>query len=162
MANGDLYFKYGSVAIHIFSLPFLKQEALSDLPLHLAHKKIPICDDQGVTRTPKAPNGYKFEKFIFDVLPDAENVAVLAFERRNEFSPVKNGTGENSPETCKRDLAAKWARWLKAAGIDVPCDANGYPVLPIEIDPCFAVNPEILRERLLTKPDVTKPIWLKG
>lgn len=160
-ANGDLYFKYGSVAIHIFSLPFLKQEALSDLPLHLAHKKIPVCDDRGITSTPKAPNGYKFEKFIFDVLPDAENVTVLAFERRNEFSPVKNAIGENSPQTCRRDLSAKWSRWLKSVGIDAPSDEAGYPLMPIEIDPCFAVSPEILREHLQSKPDVTKPIWLK-
>ena len=111
-ATGDLYFKYGSVAIHVFSLPFLKQESHAALPLHVAHKKVLVCGDDGKVITPAKPNGYKFEKFVFDVLPDAKKVVNLAFDRREEFSPVKNATGDDSPVTTKRDLSAKWARWL--------------------------------------------------
>ena len=49
----------------------LKKEAAAMLPLHIAHKKVPHCDDSGNTVTPATPNAFKFEKFIFDVLPDA-------------------------------------------------------------------------------------------
>ncbi len=138
--SGDLTFKYGSVAIHLFSLPFLKQEAIRELPLHLAHKKIPACGADGAVAKPTANNGFKFEKFIFDVLPDAKKVVNLAFERREEFSPVKNATGDDSPATCRRDLQAKWARWFAAAGVALPADASGVPALPLEIDPAYALD----------------------
>ena len=161
-AGGDLYFKFGSVAIHVFSLPFLQQEARAALPLHVAHKKVPVCGDDGKTVTPAKPNGYKFEKFIFDVLPDAKKVVNLAFDRREEFSPVKNASGDDSPATTRRDLSAKWARWLKAVGVAVPDDEAGYPRTPVEIDPCFALDPADLVVRLRKRPDVTKPVLLQA
>ncbi len=135
--TGDLYFKYGSVAIHIFSLDFMKLEANKAMPLHIAHKKIPVCQDDGTVVKPSSNNGCKFEKFIFDVLPDAKTVLNVAFDRNEEFSPVKNAEGEDSPETCRRDLQAKWARWFVAAGMATP-------TVPLEIDPAYAMDAEDL------------------
>jgi len=43
LADGTLRFRYGSVAIHVFSLEFLRQESLAELPLHVAHKKWPTA-----------------------------------------------------------------------------------------------------------------------
>jgi len=159
-AGGELYFKFGSVAIHVFALAFLKQEARAALPLHVAHKKVPVCGDDGKTVTPSKPNGYKFEKLVFDVLPDARKVVNLAFDRCEEFSPVKNATGDDSPAMTKRDLSAKWARWLKAVGVAVPDNDEGYPQIPVEIDPCFALDPADLVVRLRKRPDVTQPVLL--
>lgn len=158
--DGELYFKYGSVAIHLFSLAFLVEQAKTPMPLHRAHKKIPFCDDAGATVTPDKNNGFKFEKFIFDLLPHAKQVVNLAFDRRDEFSPVKNAKGEDSPETCKRDMSAKTARMLIAAGFEIPLDADGYPSQPIEIDPCFALTPRDLKARLAAAPDPAQPIYL--
>ncbi len=160
-ASGDLYFKYGNVAIHVFSVPFLRQEACAALPLHVAHKKVPVCGDDGKTVTPAKPNAYKFEKFVFDVLPDAQKIVSLAFDRREEFSPVKNASGDDSPATTRRDLSAKWARWLKAVGVAVPEDEHGYPIQLIEIDPVFAIDPADLVVRLRKRPDVSKPVLLQ-
>ncbi len=136
-------FKYGSPAIHVFSLAFLKREARKDMPLHLAHKKIACVDDAGRSVTPDAPNGYKFEKFIFDVLPDAKTVVNLAFDRDDEFSPVKNAVGDDSPATCRMALQAKWRRWLAAAGVTVPAS------VPVEIDPAAANGSGELKQGLL-------------
>lgn len=144
--EGDLYFKYGSVAIHIFSLDFMKQEARKAMPLHIAHKKIPVCQDDGTTMKPTENNGCKFEKFIFDVLPDAKRVLNVAFDRAEEFSPVKNAEGEDSPATCKRDLQAKWGRWFEAAGMAVP-------TIPVEIDPAYALNADDLKARGISLRD---------
>ncbi len=141
-------FKYGSPAMHVFSLDFLKREARKELPLHVAHKKIPFCADDGSAVKPSAPNGYKFEKFIFDVLPDARTVVNLAFDRHEEFSPVKNAEGMNSPATCRRDLQAKWRRWLRAAGVAVPDS------VPVEIDPAYAGCAAELKRGLLVRDAV--------
>jgi UDP-N-acetylglucosamine/UDP-N-acetylgalactosamine diphosphorylase len=129
--DGKLYFLYGSPAIHVFDRAFLEREAAKPMPLHLAHKKIAAVGADGKVVKPDAPNGYKFEKFIFDILPDAKKTAFLAFEAKDEFSPVKNAEGSDSPATCKADLQAKWRRMLADCGVTVVGDAT------IEIDPAF-------------------------
>jgi len=146
--DGRLKLLFGSVAIHIFSREFLEKEAVADMPLHVAHKKVPYCDAQGEVVKPDNPNAYKFEKFIFDALPDADTSVNLAFDREDEFSPVKNAEGADSPETCKRDLGRKFAGWLEACGCTVPRGSDGYPLNQIEIDPLFANSAEELREQL--------------
>ena len=108
------------------------------MPLHLAFKKIPYVDEKGKVVKPAEPNGYKFEKFIFDVLPNARRAAFLAFDQKDEFSPVKNAEGSDSPATCKADMQAKWRRWLAAAGVKV---VDG---LPVEIDPAYALDADDL------------------
>jgi len=148
LPDGRLKFLYGSVAIHVFSRDFLQQEAEAELPIHLAHKKVPFCDEAGNTVKPAEPNAFKFEKFIFDVLPDAARSLNLAFLREDEFSPVKNATGSDSPATAQRDMIRKAGRWLRECGVDVPVDASGTPLHKIEIDPCYAASPEELKAKL--------------
>lgn len=146
--DGRLRFLFGSVAIHIFSVAFLRRETDAGLPLHIAFKKVPYCDENGATVKPETPNAYKFEKFIFDALCDARAVANVAFDRAEEFSPVKNKEGNDSPATCRRDLSDKWGRWLEACGVAVPRDAEGHTLAKIEIDPAFALSATQLKERL--------------
>ena len=131
--GGKLYYLYGSPAIHVFDRSFLDREAAKAMPIHLAFKKIPTVVDGKVVK-PTEPNGYKFEKFIFDILPNAKRAAFLAFDQKNEFSPVKNADGSDSPATCKADMQAKWARWFAEIGVKVPVD------LPLEIDPVYALD----------------------
>ena len=132
--DGSLYFLYGSPAIHVFDRAFLEREAGKAMPLHLAFKKIPFVDARGKVVKPSEPNGYKFEKFIFDVLPNARRAAFLAFDQKDEFSPVKNAEGSDSPATCRADMQTKWRRWLAEAGVNV---AEG---VPVEIDPAYALD----------------------
>jgi UDP-N-acetylglucosamine/UDP-N-acetylgalactosamine diphosphorylase len=146
--QNELWLRYGSIAIHIFSLSFLEQEARSDLPLHTAHKKVPVCGEDGEIVTPSEPNAFKFEKFIFDVLPDAKTVINLMCAREDEFSPVKNASGPDSAESCRADMSAKFGRWLGVSGIAIPVDEDGRPAVSIEIDPLYAIGPKELRERL--------------
>jgi UDP-N-acetylglucosamine/UDP-N-acetylgalactosamine diphosphorylase len=139
-AKGELYFKYGSPAIHVFDRKFLEREASKDMPLHLAFKKIPFFDGKKVVK-PESANGYKFEKFIFDILPNAKRVSFLAFDQKDEFSPVKNADGADSPATCKADMQAKWAKWLNACGVSLPAGFT------LEIDPVYALDAQELSRK---------------
>ena len=138
--SGKLYFLYGSPAIHVFDRAFLEREAARPMPLHLAFKKIPYVDEKGALVKPSEPNGYKFEKFIFDILPNAKTATFLAFDPKDEFSPVKNADGADSPASCKADMQAKWRSWLKECGVTV--DES----VPVEIDPVYALDAEDLKE----------------
>ena len=135
--NGKLYFLYGSPAIHVFDRAFLAKEANRAMPLHLAHKKIPMVVNGKVVK-PAEPNGYKFEKLIFDILPNAKRVACLAFDQKEEFSPVKNAEGGDSPATCRADMQAKWAKWFEKIGVKLPAN------VPVEIDPVYALDADDL------------------
>ncbi len=159
--DGELLFKYGSVAIHVFSLAFLERETAAGLPLHQAHKKVPTCGDDGVTVKPAAANAYKFEKFIFDALPDAAQPLVLAFARVDEFAPVKNAEGSDSPATARAAMMEKAARWLDACGVTVPRDAAGQLTVKLEIDPVYANGADELKARLPTGYAVSGDVWLK-
>lgn len=50
---------------------------------------------------PTEPNAYKFEAFIFDAFSIADNMSILRVKREEEFAPVKNATGVDSPETAR-------------------------------------------------------------
>ena len=148
LKSGELKFNAGSVAIHMFSLAFMKKAASLSLPLHAAHKKVPFCDERGRTIKPDAPNAFKFEKFIFDALPLARRTMVLEFRREDEFSPVKNASGNDSPESTRKDMVRKFARWIEQCGVAIPCDPSGDPASLVEIDPCFAADAAELRLKL--------------
>ncbi len=157
--DGRLRFFWGSVAIHAFSRAFLAETARAGLPLHVAHKKVPFFDGTR-TVTPPHPNAFKFERFIFDALPLARTALAVAFDRAEEFSPVKNATGSDSPQTAQHDMTRKFARWLEKAGARVVRNAEGDIAFPIEIDPLYANSPETLAARLPKGLSVASALWL--
>lgn len=90
-----------NIGIHLFKVDFLEQTANRVLPYHFAHKKIATIDEQGVAVHPAEPNGYKLEKFYFDVFPYASKMSIFQVDRANEFLPVKNKTGKDSLEEAQ-------------------------------------------------------------
>ncbi len=138
-AQGNLLYNAGSIAIHVLSRRFIEKICNQDieLPWHIAHKKVPYLDEQGQTVQPDAPNGYKFERFIFDALNYAERAVVLEVDRSEEFSPVKNAEGEDSPSTARRDMTRLFASWLRTAGFSLPENVDD---MRLEISPLFALD----------------------
>ena len=117
-----LAFLAGSPAIHVISLAFVERLTASgklDLPWHRADKKVGFLRD-GKTVTPAEPNAVKLEAFIFDALPLATKTMILEADRKECFAPTKNATGVDSAESCREMLAARDARRMRLAGIDVP------------------------------------------
>ncbi|KAF9356884.1 UDP-N-acetylglucosamine pyrophosphorylase [Mortierella sp. NVP85] len=119
--NGQLAFGAGNIANHFYTIDFLNRiEAFEgDLEYHIARKKIKTVDMQtGDIIAPKAPNGMKLEMFVFDVFPFTERMAVFEVDRREEFSPLKNapGSGQDCPETSRRDILQQHVRFIEAAG----------------------------------------------
>ena len=90
-------FTEANMASHLFSMDFMEAAGNMMLPYHLAEKKIPMANGQSMI-------GFKLEKFIFDALSMAKNPIVLNVDRSKEFSPLKNASGEDSPQTCAMDL----------------------------------------------------------
>ncbi|MBK8478420.1 MAG: UDPGP type 1 family protein [Opitutaceae bacterium] len=138
-ATGRLRFIAGSVAIHVFSRGFIERMAngADALPFHRADKKIPCLAADGTPVKPEKANGVKFEMFVFDALPFARNAVTIEAPRADDFSPVKNAEGVDSPKTCRDDQLRQFVRWLRAAGATVPADATGLPPFAVEVSPIF-------------------------
>jgi UDP-N-acetylglucosamine/UDP-N-acetylgalactosamine diphosphorylase len=117
-----------------------------NLPWHRAEKKVPFVDAKGNAVKPDKPNAVKLEQFVFDAIPLAKNAIVYETDRAEEFSPVKNAEGADSPTTCRRDQILRAMRWLEAAGVEVPT-IDGVPDCTLEISPLFAVSKEQLVAR---------------
>ncbi len=109
-SRGNLLYNNGNIAIHLFSLEFLLENSEIPLPFHKAHKKIPTLDNSGKPYTPSEPNGYKFEMFMFDLFPRAKGMAALQIIREEEFAPVKNKEGVDSPESARSLLTNFYER----------------------------------------------------
>lgn len=151
--DGTPKFNAGSIAIHALRVDFIERlnsGGQLQLPWHRAEKKVPYVDDKGTLVKPEKPNAVKLEQFVFDAIPLAKNAIVYTTERAEEFSPVKNADGGDSPATSKRDQNRRAARWLKSAGVDVPMKDNE-PDAMIEISPLYAVNEA---ELMAKKPSV--------
>jgi UDP-N-acetylglucosamine/UDP-N-acetylgalactosamine diphosphorylase len=71
---------------------------------------------------------------------------VYETDRAEEFSPVKNAEGVDSPQTCRRDQVRRAARWLREAGVEVPT-REGEPDAVLEISPLFATSAQQVKER---------------
>lgn len=153
--EGRLTYNAGNAAIHIIDIAFVQRVAKGDfdLPYHPAKKVVPHLDAQGRRVNPEAPNGYKFERFLFDALPYAANPLVYEIQRDAEFYPIKNASGEFSLQSAQQHYQRYWASVLIAAGCAVPLDGMGVPTHPIEIDPAFALD----ESELATKAAKLRP-----
>lgn len=152
-ANGELKFNAGSIAIHVLSVAFierLNQGGTLELPWHRADKKVPHVEEPN----PASPNAVKLEQFVFDAVPLAENPILYETDRAEEFSPVKNAEGSDSPETSKRDQVRRAARWLSLAGLEVPFGSDGEPDAHIEISPLYADSAEALKGKNLPESTI--------
>jgi UDP-N-acetylglucosamine/UDP-N-acetylgalactosamine diphosphorylase len=175
LPDGSLRFNAGSIAIHVIDREFAARMAGSapggdaagaapELPFHRADKKIATIDAAGNPVKPDKPNGVKFELFVFDALPFARNPLVIETRREDDFSPVKNAEGVDSPQTSRDDQMKQVARWLKAAGVAVPMEKSGVPTFKMEVAPSFAVDEQSFVERwkaLEKKPAITDGLYLE-
>ena len=124
--GGELLYWAASIAMHVLDRAFAERiAARADalLPYHASPKTIPFVDAAGQRVVPDAANGYKLERFVFDALPEARRAALLEVRRHEEYSPIKNRSGGESPCTARTDLVASYHRWLAAAGVEVAADA---------------------------------------
>ena len=148
--DGRLQYRAGSPAIHLFDVEFLKRitRGTSRLPFHIARKKVPHLSPTGEPIEPTVENALKFEMFIFDALPMADRWLVMESPRAEEFAPVKNADGADSPATTRQMMSNLAGAWLERAGIRVPRHGDGNVAVPLEVSPRFALDAEELKSRL--------------
>ena len=106
--NGELVFGESHINCNLFNINAIKDVSQKKLPYHSAHKKAKYIDENGKLVTPEKPNAFKFESFIFDAFDMLDDMAILRVKREEEFAPVKNAEGNDSPETARNLYVNFW------------------------------------------------------
>ena len=100
--NEELLYGEAHVLMNMFNIKKLEELEHNKLPFHSAFKKAEYMDANGQIIVPDSPNAYKFESFIFDAFSNLDNMLIMRVKREDEFAPVKNAEGVDSPETARK------------------------------------------------------------
>lgn len=153
-ADGNLLYGNANIVTHLFRRDFLEANAGSNLPYHVAHKKIAALNQEGCLIKPEQPNAYKFELFMFDIFPLLTDMAALQVKRDEEFAPVKNKDGSDSPASARTLLLNLHRNWLQEAGVAPELLRNRQT----EISPLYSfagegLDPKAIEAFLKANPD---------
>lgn len=99
--KGNLIYGESHINCNLFHINVIEEISKDKLPYHSAYKKIEYLDEKGKVVKPEKPNAYKFESFIFDAFEQLDDIAILRVKREEEFAPIKNAEGKDSPETAR-------------------------------------------------------------
>lgn len=99
--NGDPAYNFGVILNYLFYVPELIRISDRQLPLHIVEKKIPYLNEAGELVKPEAPNGYKFENLVLDMIHQMSSCLPFEVVREKEFAPIKNKTGVDSVESAR-------------------------------------------------------------
>ncbi|MDB4678963.1 UDPGP type 1 family protein [Rhodopirellula sp.] len=136
--QGNLKYWAGNIAVHVLDLAFIKRsvDSVKSLPFHRAHKKVACLAADGSQLDPDEPNAVKFERFIFDLLPSANNAVVVEALASEAFAPVKNAVGAptDTAELAKKAISDLHKSWLRESKIPF-ADS-----IKVEVNPCYALD----------------------
>ena len=100
--DGDLLYGESHILCNLFNIKAIENISRKKLPYHSAFKKAKYIDEKGELIVPEKPNAYKFEAFLFDAFESLDDMAIMRVKREEEFAPVKNAEGVDSPETARK------------------------------------------------------------
>ena len=109
--EGELKFGESHIMCNLYTIDAIEKISKEHLIYHCAVKKNSYIDEEGKEVIPTEPNSYKFESFIFDAFELFDNIAILRGKREEDFAPVKNKEGVDSPKTAKELYEKFWNRY---------------------------------------------------
>ena len=99
--DGTLVFSESHFGCNVFSIELLEKISNKKLPYHVARKKNMYVGANEEMIASLEANTYKFEAFIFDGFMMADDILIFQVKREEEFAPIKNKEGDDSPQTAK-------------------------------------------------------------
>ncbi len=133
-ADGAPRFSVANTSLFSFHMDFIQQVAADPeciLPLHLARKQAPVLLGTAHGSSIEIAKIWKYETFIFDLLPFASQVEVLLYPRNLSYAPLKNASGEKSLQTVQEALLA-FDRYVYSILSGLPS-----PLTRFELHPSF-------------------------
>ena len=109
-SDGELKYGEAHIMCNLYTIEAIEKISKETLIYHSAFKKNAYIDENGKEVIPTEPNAYKFESFIFDAFELFDDIAILRGKREDDFAPVKNYEGVDSPKTAKELYEKFWNR----------------------------------------------------
>lgn len=106
--DGELLFGESHIMCNLYSINALEKISNQNLPYHSAHKKANYMKEDGEVFNATEPNAYKYEAFIFDGFNYFDDISILRGRREEDFAPIKNKDGNDSPETAIKLYNEYW------------------------------------------------------
>ena len=106
--QGELKYGESHIMCNLYTIDAIEKISKETLIYHNALKKNSYIDEDGKEIVPEDPNSYKFESFIFDAFEFFDDIAILRGKREDDFAPVKNKEGVDSPRTAKELYEKFW------------------------------------------------------
>lgn len=106
--DGELLYGEANIICHLYTIDALKKIAEKSLDYHVAVKKTNYMDKDDKFIEVTEPNAYKFESFVFDAFKFFDDMSILRVKREENFAPVKNKEGNDSPETAIKLYNEYW------------------------------------------------------
>jgi len=106
--QGELKYGESHIMCNLYTIDAIEKISKETLIYHSAFKKNSYIDQDGNEVIPEEPNSYKFESFIFDAFEFFDDIAILRGKREDDFAPVKNKEGVDSPKTAKELYEKFW------------------------------------------------------
>ena len=107
-SDGELKYGEAHIMCNLYTIEAIEKISKETLIYHSAFKKNSYVDENGKEVTPQEENSYKFESFIFDAFELFDDIAILRGKREDDFAPVKNREGVDSPKTAKELYEKFW------------------------------------------------------
>ena len=107
-SDGELKFGESHIMCNLYTIDAIEKISKEPLIYHTAFKKNSYIDENGKEVIPTEPNSNKFESFIFDAFEFFDDIAILRGKREDDFAPVKNREGVDSPKTAKELYEKYW------------------------------------------------------
>lgn len=134
LPDGSLEYDGGNTGMYVFRIEALRKIASKELPWHVARKTV-----NGVEGC------YKFEQFLLDVFPLLGNLLPYGVEREDEFAPIKNASGNDSPKSARKMLGSLHRYFLEKAKVRVK------PGMYYEISPRLTYAGENLSQEVFDR-----------
>jgi len=99
--QGNYLYRELNVLSHLLTIDSIEKASNLSLPYHRAYKKNIFINDEGMKQVPESNNSFKFETFIFDAFSYFEDLLLFRINN-DEFAPIKDISGLNSPETATK------------------------------------------------------------
>ena len=115
--DGELKYGESHIMCNLYTIDAIEKISKETLMYHSAFKKNSYLDENGIEVVPDEPNSYKFESFIFDAFEFFDDIAILRGKREDDFAPVKNKDGVDSPKTAKELYEKYWEKSKKLLNV---------------------------------------------
>ena len=99
--NGNYVYGDVNAGIYVFRKDAIEEVSGKGLPYHKYIKKVERIDRNGIPFKPEKPDSIKLEMFLFDIFNYLDDVTAFRIRREDEFAPIKNASGVDSPVSAR-------------------------------------------------------------